>query len=120
MDLELRGRVALITGGSGAVGRAVTKLFLGEGARVALCARDPAKLEAVVAEARGTPETIGAFPADCTDVDAIAEGVRGVAEPFGTIHVLGNSTGAARGGDFRALSAADWSESVASKLLGKV
>ena len=120
MELGLRGRVALITGGSGAIGRAVAKVFLAEGARVALSARDPAKLEAAVAEAGGTPETIGAFPADCTDADAIAGAVQRAVERFGTLHILVNSTGAAKGGDFRTLSAADWSESVASKLLGQV
>jgi 3-oxoacyl-[acyl-carrier protein] reductase len=120
MDLGLSGRVVFITGGSGAIGRAVARVFLAEGARVALCARDPARLQAAVSETGLPSETIDAFPADCADPDSIAQATRRAAERFGTIHILVNSTGAARGGDFHALSAADWSDSVASKFLGQV
>ncbi|MBO0690719.1 MAG: SDR family NAD(P)-dependent oxidoreductase, partial [Candidatus Dormibacteraeota bacterium] len=45
MDLELQGKVVLVTGGSDGLGAALCRRLCAEGARVGLCARDEARLE---------------------------------------------------------------------------
>ena len=52
MDLELRGKIAIVTGSSRGIGRAIALALAGEGCRVVLCARTPATLDDAVAEAR--------------------------------------------------------------------
>lgn len=49
MDLGLRGKAVLITGGSSGIGLAIAQQFIKEGARVVICGRDPAKIESAVA-----------------------------------------------------------------------
>lgn len=87
----LAGRIALITGASQGVGRAVAEAFAREGAALALCARRPAPLETVAAGLRGRGVQVLAVPADVSrpaDVAALVEGVR---QRFGRLHILVNN-----------------------------
>ena len=61
MDLGLEGKVALVTGASRGIGRAIALALAAEGSRVVMCARNAADLEAAVREARarGGGETRG-------------------------------------------------------------
>ena len=68
---DLAGKVALVTGGSGGIGAATCRLLATNHARVAVNARDPAGIDAVVrAISAAGGEAIG-VSADCTDAGAV-------------------------------------------------
>ncbi len=85
MDLGLGGRVALVTAASRGLGRGVALALASEGARVALCARDPERLARTAKELQGE---VLALPADVTDPAAPGRLVAETIERFGALHVL--------------------------------
>ena len=94
MDLGLKGRVALVTGGSRGIGFGIARGLAAEGARVAIAARD----EAGVREAA---ESIGGFGRafDSGDLDAVAGLVDAVEAELGPIDIYIANTGGPPGGD---------------------
>jgi len=98
MDLGLRGKVALVAGGSRGIGKAIAKQLIEEGCRVAICARDPARLAAAVAEL-SQGQTLGknnvaiGIPTDVTDAAAVAACVAKTHDTFGRIDILVFSAG---------------------------
>lgn len=120
MDLELKGKLALVTGGSMGIGRAVALGLARQGVRVALCARGQAALEATAEEIRQAGGEAHALPADCTRPAEVATMVAESARLLGGLDLVVNSVGAAKSGAFLALAEADWEESLASKLMGQI
>jgi len=91
MDLKLNGKVAIVTGGSLGIGRAVAQALAAEGVRVGIVARNQATLEQVareITEVTGT-EVIAA-PADVADTAQVEAAVELVAGRFGRIDILVN------------------------------
>jgi len=94
MDLGLRGKVALVSGGSQGLGKAVAKELSAEGALVAICARDEGKLLLSAAEIeKETGGEVVAFPADLTQVTEAREFVRKSVAHYGTVDILFNNSG---------------------------
>jgi 3-oxoacyl-[acyl-carrier protein] reductase len=85
MDLGLGGKVALVTAASKGLGLASAAALAAEGASVAICARDPARLSAAAA---GIGPDVLAIPADVTEAGAPARLVGAAVERFGRLDVL--------------------------------
>jgi NAD(P)-dependent dehydrogenase (short-subunit alcohol dehydrogenase family) len=91
MDLELKGKVAIITGGSKGIGKAIGHALAKEGANVALVARDMSALEAAAAEiSRAGGGQAKGFKANTGDDAAVKRMVADVASAFGRIDILVN------------------------------
>jgi len=109
MDLGLKDRVVLVTGGSKGIGAAIVREFAREGARVFFCARPSAKLTALASEAQARGEKCEALPVDVFDAAATAELVNEVARRAGGLDVLVNNVGGAqRFAGFDELTDEDW------------
>ncbi len=109
MDLGLGGKVALVAASSRGLGRASAVALAREGARVTLCARTEADLEAAADEIRGeTGAAVLAVAADLSTADGVATVVAATVERFGGIDVLVNNNGGPPPGRFFDLTDDDW------------
>lgn len=121
MDLGLREKVALVTGGSKGIGRAIALELAREGARVALCARGQPGVDKVVKEiARRGGEALG-YPADVSRPDDVTGFVRAAVERFRRIDIVVNNAGSiGRFARFQALTDADWADTLNQNLMSVV
>jgi 3-oxoacyl-[acyl-carrier protein] reductase len=103
MDLGLRDARALVTGGSGGLGAAVAAALSGEGARLAVCARDSARLKEMA-------DSIGAVavPADLSAADGPSAAVVAAVDALGGLDLLLVNMGGPPPGRFEDLSDEDW------------
>ena len=91
MDLKLKGKVAVVTGGSLGIGRAVAEAFAAEGVRVAIVARSKDTLEQAAREiTEKTGVEVIAAPADVTNTEQVQATIEKVAARFGRIDILVN------------------------------
>jgi NAD(P)-dependent dehydrogenase (short-subunit alcohol dehydrogenase family) len=91
VDLELRDKVAIVTGGSRGLGKAIARELAREGAAVAIVARGQAALEATAAELRAETEArLLPVVADTTRAESVRAMVDRVVGAFGTVHILVN------------------------------
>jgi NAD(P)-dependent dehydrogenase (short-subunit alcohol dehydrogenase family) len=98
LDLELRDKVAVVTGGNRGIGRAVAWQLAREGADVALMARDWAALESAAAEiAQGTNRRVKGYVADTGDDAAVKAAIAQALDDFGSVDVLVNCAAAVGG-----------------------
>lgn len=93
MDLGLRGKVALVTGASRGIGRAVAQSLLNEACAVAICARNVERLNASVDELSKIGPRVLGVSTDVTDDAAVARLVNATTDAFGRIDILVNNAG---------------------------
>ena len=94
MDLGLRGKVALIVGGSRGIGKATARRLIDEGCRVAICARDDARRKAAVAElSQGRSDAAIEVAVDVSDHAAVQACVAKVHAALGRIDIMVFSAG---------------------------
>ena len=92
------GKVVLVAGGTGGLGRAVTEAFLREGAYVAVTFRNKDEFDALVAEAGEAAARLEGFPVDVTDEAVVHMGVSALVAQRGSLDVLVNAVGGYAGG----------------------
>jgi 3-oxoacyl-[acyl-carrier protein] reductase len=88
MDLGLKGRRALVTGGSKGIGRRVAETFAVEGADVAICARDAAEVKATTEALSAHGTRVIGQSVDVADGDALAAWVTDSAEQLGGVDIV--------------------------------
>lgn len=110
MDLGLKGKVAIVTGASRGLGRAMAEALAAEGARLALCARGAEALREVARGLASGGAEVFAHPADITDEAATRGFVEAATHRLGGVDILVNNAGGARPGRLAELSEAAWRE----------
>ena len=121
MELGVRGKVAVITGGSEGIGKATAQILAAEGALVAICARTAEKLETAVADIRAaTGVEVLAIPTDVTRAEDLERLVATVTERLGTPTLLVNNAGTSAAGSFAAVTEERWESDLDLKLMAAI
>jgi 3-oxoacyl-[acyl-carrier protein] reductase len=109
MDLGVKGKVALVTGSSIGIGRAIALALGREGCQVVINGRRAKELDAVAAELRGEHATVHAVVADVVKPQGAQRAVDETVRHFGAIHILVNNVGGiGRFAPFADLSDEEW------------
>jgi 3-oxoacyl-[acyl-carrier protein] reductase len=115
---SLEGRTALVTGASQGIGRACALALAGAGARVALAARNEAKLAEVATEIAASGGTAQAFAIDIASEESIKAGAKAAIAHFGSIEILVNNAGVTKDTLLLRMKRADWDSVIATNLTG--
>ncbi|MGA7314169.1 MAG: 3-oxoacyl-[acyl-carrier-protein] reductase [Silvibacterium sp.] len=115
---SLEGRTALVTGASQGIGRACALALAGRGARVALAARNEAKLAEVATEIAAGGGTAQAFAIDIASEESIKAGAKAAIAHFGSIEILVNNAGVTKDTLLLRMKRADWDSVIATNLTG--
>jgi NAD(P)-dependent dehydrogenase (short-subunit alcohol dehydrogenase family) len=120
VDLGLRGRAAVVTGGSKGLGRAIAEELAREGAAVAICARNGEEVTRAGQELAALGVTVHAQAADVTDPGQVRGFIEAAARALGGIDILVNNAGRAHPGNFETLTDEDWHEDLDVKLFSMI
>lgn len=121
MELGLRGKVAMVTGASRGIGKAIAEEFAAEGVNLALCARSKAPLEHLAATIHEhTKVQVLPVTADLSTLAGVRSFVRQTVSRFGTVDIVVNNAGAIRPGSLLSKPDEDWQTDWALKVFGYI
>jgi 3-oxoacyl-[acyl-carrier protein] reductase len=125
MNLELQGRVALVTGSSRGLGFASAKALFEEGCSVAICARGEERLTGAAGELQKLNDAAGAgrvlpIAADVSTAEGVEHVVSRTVQVLGGLDILVNNVGMARGSTIADTSDAEWIEALDQTLFPAV
>jgi 3-oxoacyl-[acyl-carrier protein] reductase len=123
VDLELKDKVAIVTGSSRGLGLACARALLEEGCRVTICARGQERLLAAATELRdigGGRDRLLPLQADVSTTDGVETVMSATVERFGGLDILVNNVGLARGSTVVDTSDAEWQEAIDQTLMPAV
>jgi 3-oxoacyl-[acyl-carrier protein] reductase len=110
MDLNLKNKIAIVTGASRGIGKSIAQTLSAEGVKLTLVSRSP------------LDEFSASLPTECLPLsidlrlpDSASRVVQATLEKFGTLDILVNNAGATKRGDFLQLTDDDWSDGFALK-----
>lgn len=115
MQIDLSGKVALVTGSTRGIGRAIAETLAGAGARVAVVGRDLPRAEAAAAEIGHGSK---GFACDVSDTAQVSQLVADVEAVFGTLDILVNNAGLTRDNLIMRLKDDDWDAVIDANLRG--
>ncbi len=113
---DLKDQVALVTGASQGLGKAVALALAANGAKVICVARNAEKIQATVGEIEAAGGAAEAVPCDVTDRAAAAAAVNGAKENHGRLDILVNNAGVTRDKLMRGMSDEEWDDVIATNL----
>jgi 3-oxoacyl-[acyl-carrier protein] reductase len=117
--MRLKDQVAIVTGGSRGIGRAIVRAFAAEGAKVACVYRGSREAaEALVAEAVGAGGTVKAIQADVAKLEDATRVAEQVEKEWGRVDILVNNAGVIKDDLFVRMEPADWQAVLATNLGG--
>lgn len=121
MDLGLKGRVAVVTGASRGIGKAIARRLADEGVNLLMLARGSEAIEQAAGEVRrATGVRVMAVPTDVREESAVTAAAEAASREFGVVHVLVNNAGGPIKRQDRQITwpEADWADDVNTKTLG--
>lgn len=121
MEMQLKGRVALVTGSTRDVGRQIALSLAAEGADVAIHHNDsPDEAAAVVSEIRAKGGKANSYQANVADLAAVRSMVQSIVADFGKLNIVVNNAGLAIRKPFKDTTPEDWSRQVGVNLFGAI
>jgi 3-oxoacyl-[acyl-carrier protein] reductase len=121
MDLGLKDRVAIVAAASQGLGFAVASALAAEGAKLAICSRDSARIGAAAAEIERQHHTeVLAQAVDVTEPAAVRAFVKQTADRFGRVDICVTNAGGPPAKDFLATSNEEWQRAVEANFLSVV
>src|ERR1700680_1611724 len=120
-DLKpLEGKIAIVTGASKGIGRAIAMRLAQDGVTVVLAARTEADLAKVASEINSSGGKATTAAGDLRDPEVPTSLVNAALDAHGAVDIVVNNAGATKRGDFFELTDADWADGFALKFLGAV
>jgi NAD(P)-dependent dehydrogenase (short-subunit alcohol dehydrogenase family) len=121
MDLGLKDKTAVVTGGSKGIGRAAARSLAAEGARVLIAAREESALAGAAREIEAdTGRRVEVVPVDLSTLDGVRALTAEALRRLGRLDILVNNAGAIKGGDFLTTPDDEWLRGWSLKLLGYI
>lgn len=121
MNTSLEGRVALITGATLGIGRAIALELGRERAHVVCCARDAGRLDGLIRELDRSGASASSIPMDIRSLESVKHALSEVGERFGALDILVNNAGGApRFGGLDDLTDSDWLDAYDLNVVGPV
>jgi 3-oxoacyl-[acyl-carrier protein] reductase len=116
-EKTLENKIAIVTGGTRGIGRAIAARLLEEGASVAICGTRQKSVDDAVAQMRGIGRIFG-MVADVSKLDNVRRFVAAVHQAFGAIHILVNNAGAGSFASVAELTPEVWERTISLNLSG--
>ncbi len=116
IKVDLKGQVAIVTGASQGLGKAVAVALGQNGAHVVCLARNAEKLASTVSEIQASGGSAEAVACDVTDRAAAAAAIEGANEKHGRLDILVNNAGITRDKLMRGMSDEEWDDVIATNL----
>jgi NAD(P)-dependent dehydrogenase (short-subunit alcohol dehydrogenase family) len=120
MDLGLKGKIAIVTGGTEGIGKATAFEFAREGAKVAICSRRADVVKKTIDEIKRAGGDAFGMAADMSKMPDIERFIDSVVKQYGGIDILVNNAGTSARGAFLDITDDTWHSDIELKVFGAI